>query len=39
MPECGILCFKPAPGFEERSSQIQDEEYQRDHRALSDSVS
>jgi hypothetical protein len=31
MPERGILCFKPASGFEERGSQVQEEEYQRDH--------
>jgi hypothetical protein len=32
VPERGILCFKPASGFEERGSQIQEKEYQRDHR-------
>jgi hypothetical protein len=29
VPERGILCFKPASGFEERGSQIQENEYQR----------
>jgi hypothetical protein len=27
MPERGILCFKPAPGSEERGNQVQEEEY------------
>jgi len=30
--ECGILCFKPAFRLEERGNQVQEEEYQRDHR-------
>jgi len=28
----GILCFKSALGLEERSNQVQAQEYQRDHR-------
>jgi hypothetical protein len=32
MPERGIFCFKPTPGFDERRSQVQEEEDQRDHR-------
>ena len=28
----GILCFKSAPGLEERGTQVQEEEYQRSHR-------
>jgi hypothetical protein len=31
LPQRGILCFKSGLGLEERRSQIQEEEYQRDH--------
>jgi hypothetical protein len=31
LPQRGILCFKSALGLEERSTQVQEEEYQRAH--------
>jgi hypothetical protein len=31
LPQRGVLCFKSAPGLEERGSQVQEEEYQRGH--------
>jgi hypothetical protein len=33
LPKRGILCFKAAPGLEERGTEVQDEEDQRGHRA------
>jgi hypothetical protein len=32
MPQRGILCFKSALGLEQRANQVQEENYQRDHR-------
>jgi hypothetical protein len=32
MAKCGVLRFKWALWLEERGKQVQDEEYQRDHR-------
>jgi hypothetical protein len=32
LPQRGVLCFKSAPGLEDRATQAQEEEYQRGHR-------
>jgi hypothetical protein len=33
VPERSILCFKSALWLEDRGTQVQEEEYQRDHRS------
>jgi len=35
MAKRGILCFKSALGLEQRDTQVQNEEYQCDHRGRS----